>query len=106
MGTYFTAEHIKNQFITNPDWREVFLKHHPDWTPETWLQCALDVLKKNNCTLTVIKRYSGRLQGLIEVAVHVDGEWMYEQQLNDFHWEEKIIVRAICDYEIDFSKFK
>lgn len=29
-----TKSQIENQFITNPDWRKVFLKHYPNWTPE------------------------------------------------------------------------
>lgn len=110
MGIYkLEQSHVKNQFITNPDWRIAFLKHYPEWTVESWLQNALELLKKNGYRLEIAKRYSTNperpLYHVVDIALYKNDEWQYELQMNDCEWEMNFLIDAICDYEIDFSTF-
>lgn len=104
-----TESQIKQQFIVNPDWREVFLKHYPNWTPETYITNALELCQKNECFLKIVKRGSKNPESpfyrIVDVEVTLRGEW-YELQINDHDWERTTLVDAICNYQIDFETFK
>ncbi len=46
----FTEEHIKNQFISNPYWKEVFISKFPNWTPSDWTENAWSIFEENGYT--------------------------------------------------------
>lgn len=105
-----TKSQIENQFITNPDWRKVFLKHYPNWTPETYIKDAIELCAKNQCFLKIVKRGSknpeSQFYHIVDVEVTLRGEWLYELQVHDRDYEQSVLVDAICDYEIDFETFE
>lgn len=102
--------HIKNQFIANPDWRQVFLKHYPNWTPETYIKDALELCAKNQCFFKIVKRGSknpdSQFYCIVDVEVSLRGQWLYELQVHEKQYEQTVLVSAICDYDIDFSTFE
>lgn len=111
-------EHIENHFICNPYWKELFLKEFPTWTPETWTEKAWSIFERNGYTYDV-KKYSDNPESKLYNAVkYID---LYDTKLKDdvndgfiigyggIRYEnclEQLLISVICDFKVDFTKFK
>jgi hypothetical protein len=109
-----TAEHIKNQFISNPEWEAVFLKHYPNFTPETYIESAKKLFKSNGFTIDEERRSKNpdsRVYCIVEATLLKDGEFVFSLVGHESSIIEELLIGTIsyhlCDYnEVDFSKFK
>lgn len=107
------ASHIKNHFIENPEWERVFLKHHPDWTPETYIAKAKALFEANGCKFVENRKFkSANYKHILDLDLHgppteenEDGFLFGLQGHEDLVYSQ-VIITAICEYEIDFTKFK
>lgn len=103
-------EHIKNQFITNPVWKELFLKHFPLSVPETYIEDAKSIFESNGYRFEM-ERMSNRLESVHYTSVRMDlykgdefiigRDWTHQDNAI-----EQLITMIICDYEIYFTTFK
>lgn len=104
-----TKENIKNHFITNPAWEEIFLKHYPKWTPENYFKNALELFNKNGYTITETRNSNNKksvFYKVVEAELQKDGEFMFSLTGHIDSTSNDVILECICKYEIDFSTFK
>lgn len=102
------AEYVKNHFITNPEWKAVFLKHYPNWTAETYVDDALKLYRANGYDVRVETRpfKSETYKHIVDMGLYRGDESLYSLRGHEPHMVEQVIINSICNYEIDFSTFK
>lgn len=103
-----TTEQIKNHFITNPEWRNVFNKHYKDWTALNYMERAVEIFKKNGYTFIVEERLkSEKFKHCVRPALMKGDEYIvgldWKHEDNAF---EQLLICAVCDYDVDISTFK
>lgn len=109
MLSTLTKENISNHFIINPVWEELFLKHYPNWKPDSYLNDAVELFKKNGYTITnkrMSERKTSKFYHVVEAELQKDGEFIFSFQTHDDLAIKQIIIDCVCNYEIDFSTFK
>lgn len=105
-------EHIENHFITNPYWKQLFLKHFPDWTPETWTEDAWSIFVKNGykCEIEMM----GIDNAVKEITLY-DTKVIDENNdgwITGIRWVtkdvavEQLLIHVICDFMVNFTKFE
>ena len=107
-----TSQNIKNHFIENPEWERVFLKHHPDWTPENYIEKAKALFEANGYKFVENRKFkSDKFKHILDLDLHgppskdnEDGFVFGMQGHEDFVYSQ-VIISAICEYEVDISKF-
>lgn len=106
---YLEAEHIKNHFLENPEWKTIFFKHFHNYTPHNYYKRAMEIFQKNGYTFEIIQPYKGRTCHTIRECQLNDpaGDLVLGIQSSDERASiEQVLVSVICEYTIDFSKFK
>lgn len=103
--TRLTEENIKNHFICNPDWRELFQKYHPtngkDWT-KNYLEKTKAILEKNGYRIVESERLA-KLK-CVRLALYKGDEWIFEKDWNNETYAmEQLLITAINDNDINFS---
>lgn len=108
-------KHIKNHFLTNPDWREVFMRFNPDWKSETYnpknyIVDAEKILNANGYSLKIEKRLSNNPKSSWyhagEMALYHKDEFIFSIETHLDNAKEQVLIEAITKYEIDFTTFK
>lgn len=106
------VKHIKNHFLENPVWEKVFLKHYPNWTPETYITSAKTLFEANGYKFVDNRPYKyEKFKSILDVDLHGpstknnDDGFLFGMQGHADSIYESIIITAICEYKIDFSKF-
>lgn len=109
MLNYIKESHIKNHFITNPEWERVFLKYYPNWNPEAYEANAKDVFEKNGFSFNIKRRSqnpNSQFYHVVEVELYEGEEWLFAIEMHDSYCIQQTIIDIICNYEVDISKFK
>lgn len=93
-----TDENIKWAFIDHPNWEDAFLKHFPNFTPETYFSDAYTLLTKEYGFTFELTRMNLRPEATMHCVcgyiIHVDGKWLCE--VEQIH-ESNIMVNWISD---------
>ncbi len=101
-------KYIKNHFLSNPEWETIFLKHYPNWTPESYTKNAIELFNKNGYHFVDFKK--GRQASTVDLygpkTETSDGKFLFGFMGSNDTVHEQIIIKAICEYHIDFSTFK
>lgn len=111
---HLTEENVKTHFLTNPEWKRVFLKNYPDWTPEKYIEQATELFVRNGYRIVENERMkSKKFAGIVRLDLYgpsspenSDGfvfglDWRQESSAY-----KNIIIEAICDYLVDFTNWK
>ncbi len=109
MTNFLEEKHVKNQFITNPEWERVFLKHFPNWTIETYEANAEEVFRKNGYTFVPVRRSKNpdsKFYCIVELELYKDGEWQESITLHEDFAVQAYIIDLISNYDVDISKFE
>lgn len=115
-----TSENIKNHFISNPEWKRVFLANFPSWTPETYLENAEKLFEQNGHSMKVSERLGKRPDSkhwnLVRVLVSEPVSEKNEDGFiceYDWTWNgdgknalEQALIDIVCTYNIDFTNWK
>lgn len=103
-----TDEYIKNHFITNPEWKRVFLKHFPLYSAQDYMEKALKVFEINGYKITT-KRMSERKTSafyrVIDATLLYKDDFVFSQQSHEDSAVEQVIISCICNYDVDITKF-
>lgn len=112
-----TKDHIKYHFLDNPEWERVFLKHYPNWTPETYVKDAKKLFEANGYSFEcervtnnkknslynvfTVNLYKGKVEDddFIFGMRHLRGDGKGDEV-------EQVLIACICQYEVDISKFQ
>ncbi len=102
----FTPEQIRNQMIGNPEWKAVFTKHHPDWTPENYVELGVKLFEKNGYFIKPEKEYTRH--GVVEMALYKGDDFIFSQLYNERSAVSQVFVSAVSNHynEVDYSTFK
>ncbi len=115
MILFLTLDHIKHQFIGNPDWKELYKKHFPNEikSPKEYLKNSYKILKDNGYTFEIYERMkSQKFKTVVRAGIFRYYGTDKQEDTLEFNWdsihmvEQNLLIYAINYYEIDFTKLK
>jgi hypothetical protein len=109
MEQNFTDENIFNHFLENPDFRKVFNENFPNYTKESYAKDVLKLFNDNCVTFNHIhqsKNRNSQFYKVVETECYIDGEWQWALVGHISNNLEQCLIHCICEYKVDFSKFK
>lgn len=104
-------EHIETHFLINRDWKEYFLKNFPEYKVETWTSDAWSLFERNGYRYEM-ERYSRFPDSPLYTAIKEitlykgDKEICWINDRTESSALEQLILNAVCNFEVDFTKFK
>lgn len=109
--------HIERHFVINRSWKTLFLKYFPNWTVETWTDDVWSIFEDNGYRYE-IERYSDNPESSVYCAVRCvdlfgppteENEDGFIIGVGDSHISsavQQMLIRVICNFEVDFNTFK
>lgn len=105
-------EHIENHFIINLYWKKYFLSKYPNYSQKTWTEDAWKLFEDNGYTYE-LERYSNnktsKLYSAIKCITLIDSNGEDVIGYMDTHINsalEQLLISVICNFDVDFTKFK
>lgn len=107
-----TSDNIEEQFRINRSWRALFNNHYQAINPDTYITDAWKLFVANGYSYQ-ITRYSDNPSSALYVAIKDislhdrKGEEIVAR--GDVHFDsalEQLMIMVICEFEVDFTKFK
>jgi hypothetical protein len=111
--------YIKNHFLINPSWEALFISSFPNWEPENWQENAWSIFERNGF-ITTLKRYSKNPKSKLYTAIKYidlfdttlvhseceDGFIIGRMNVTEKSALSQLMIIVICDFHVDFRKFK
>lgn len=78
-----TDDNIKWIFVAHPKFEEMFLAKHPDFTKETFIRQAVELLVENGLTYKVrcfTENRKSQYSYLYSIELYINGVWEWESE--------------------------
>lgn len=99
-------EYIKNHFISNQNWRNLFLSKFPNFNPEEYVKDAWSIFNENGYTYK-IDMYKTMNAVKYITLFDKDGNDIFQMRdLATSNALEQFLINIICDHIVDFNEFK
>lgn len=111
------THHIEAHFTENRAWAKLFKSRFPNWTPATWVEDVWSIFEANGYRYE-IERYSNNPESKVYCAVKCvdlfgpitedndDGFIVGYGDSHDSVALEQMLISVICNFDVDFTKFK
>lgn len=98
-------EWIENHFIENFAWKNYFLKHFPNYNPETWVEDVWSLFERNgyHYHIEMYKRINAVKYITLFTPSEDDIACMCDLATSSAL--QQLLIHVICDHVIDFNTF-
>ena len=104
--------YIEEHFLINLPWKEYFLSKYPKYSTKTWTEDVWKLFKNNGYSYN-LDRYSNnpksKLYNAIKSIALIDPcgkEVICYLNTNINSALEQLLITVICNFDVDFTKFK
>ena len=105
-----TEEHIKNHFICNPVWEEIYKQRFPDAKTEEYTNNFYKLLSEKGYTYTERRMNDNpksKFYTLKYLELFYGKEWLFEAgQYPESTIYAQVLIWCVCDHDIDINTLR